>query len=149
MDFALIITEQVIANAAFDLLIQPPGILTGKALQTAVIISLFTDRRANRDDPLSLDESRRGWWADTYFESNDKIGSRLWLLRRAKMIQSTLVRAREYSLEGLRWMLDDNVAGRIEIETDFYNRFILALGVNIVRPTGGQNFNFQYVWNDA
>ncbi|EPN56356.1 Phage GP46, partial [Pseudomonas syringae pv. actinidiae ICMP 19079] len=52
------------------------------SLLRSVVISLFTWRRAEADDPID-DAERFGWWGDTYpTQANDRIGSRLWLLRR-------------------------------------------------------------------
>lgn len=67
-------------------------------LRTAVILSLFLDRRADDDDVLpNGSNDRRGWWADTVapmteygigggLASGDRIGSRLWLLSREKQL---------------------------------------------------------------
>lgn len=148
MDLAIKVTGD---SRFADLLIVPPSLATGDNLQSALLISLFTDRRANDDDPLSLDESRRGWWADTYLESrNDKIGSRLWLLRRAKISTDTLTRAREYCLEATRWLVEDSVASRVDVTTSFMTgrSDTMLIDVVVVRPTGSETFNFQYVWKD-
>ncbi|WP_213977480.1 phage GP46 family protein, partial [Serratia marcescens] len=59
-------------------------LINGDDLQTAMIISLFTDRVARDDDDID-GEDRRGWWGDMGEDHN--IGSRLWLLRRQKLTQ--------------------------------------------------------------
>nr|EFH7355405.1 hypothetical protein [Escherichia coli] len=52
-------------------------------LTRAVIISLFTWRRAGRDDDAP---QIFGWWGDTWpTVQNDRTGSRLYLLRRSKL----------------------------------------------------------------
>lgn len=146
MDLTLRIAND--ANIA-DLVLSPPSLLTGQDLETALIISIFTHRRANDDDPLLPGESRRGWWADTYNpKRNDKIGSRLWLLRRAKMLDETLVRAREYVIEALRWLIEDSIAQSTDVSTSFIGANTIGIYVTIVKPTGRENFNFEYVWND-
>lgn len=73
-------------------------------LRTAVILSLFLDRRADDDDVLpNGSNDRRGWWADTVapmteygigggLASGDRIGSRLWLLSREKQLAGVLDR---------------------------------------------------------
>ncbi|POZ13451.1 hypothetical protein C3Z09_23375, partial [Lelliottia aquatilis] len=48
----------------------------GNDLETAIYISLFTDRLARDDDKIDGTD-RRGWWADT--GETYLIGSRLWL----------------------------------------------------------------------
>lgn len=86
-------------------------------LVRAVVISLFTWRRALRDDPH--EGVRWGWWGDGLADlPNDRIGSRLWLLAREKLTQRTLNRAREYAEEALRWLLDDRVATRITVTAE-------------------------------
>lgn len=147
MDLALNIKND--SNLS-DLEVVPPGLLTGQNLQTAVIISIFTDRRANPDDDVGLNESRRGWWADSYNpKRNDKIGSRLWLLKRAKLIDQTLIRAQEYVQEALAWLTEDNVASRVDVVTEFLpGTYGIAIGVTIVKPSGSETFNFEYAWND-
>ena len=74
-----------------DLVIEGGGLMTEEGLRTAVLISLMTDRRARLDDALPSDDgNRRGWWGDVAAEGNDRIGSRLWLLSRAKATTETL-----------------------------------------------------------
>lgn len=77
------------------------------ALIRAVIISLYTWRRAETDDPVDDDE-RFGWWGDSYPSiTDDRIGSRLWLLRRVKLTPQTQRDAEAYAHEALQWLLDD------------------------------------------
>jgi phage gp46-like protein len=86
-------------------------------LVRAVVISLFTWRRAKPDDPV--DGDRWGWWGDGLGDlPNDRIGSRLWLLSREKLTQSVLNRARGYAEEALQWLLDDGVATRVTVTTE-------------------------------
>ena len=52
-------------------------------LTRAVVISLFTWRRAEPDDNADVP---MGWWGDTWpAVQNDRYGSRLWLLQRSKL----------------------------------------------------------------
>jgi phage gp46-like protein len=77
------------------------------ALIRAVTISLYTWRRAETDDRVDDDE-RFGWWGDSYPPiTDDRIGSRLWLLRRVKLTPQTQREAEAYAREALQWLLDD------------------------------------------
>jgi len=91
-------------------------------IETAVLMSLFTDRRARDDDKLlDIDfRDKKGWWGDLVSPDvdGDEIGSRLWLLSRSKTTEEALVRAKEYSKEALQWMIDDKVASSIDISTE-------------------------------
>lgn len=101
-------------------------------LVRAAVISLFTWRRANRDD--KVDGARWGWWGDGLDDQpNDRIGSRLWLLAREKLTQQTLNRAREYAEEALQWFLDDRVATRITVTAERQGLDGLALQCVIER----------------
>jgi phage gp46-like protein len=77
-----------------DWLLLPTGALdTEFSLATAVTIALCTDALANVSDVLPdlTSHDRRGWWAD--LDADEiwgawPIGSRLWLLTRAKIVDS-------------------------------------------------------------
>ena len=104
----------------FDWAIQRGDLAPDDGLETAVILSLFTDRRARPDDPLPDGSDRRGWWADAYPRASaragqDPIGSRLWLLEREKDTREVVNRARDYAEEALQWLVDDGIAERIEV----------------------------------
>ncbi|MCP1487997.1 phage gp46-like protein [Pseudomonas fluorescens] len=88
------------------------------ALIRAVTISLYTWRRSETDDPID-DEERFGWWGDSYPSiADDRIGSRLWLLRRVKLTPQTQRDAEMYAREALQWLLDDGEVTAIEITSE-------------------------------
>lgn len=98
-------------------------VMSGSILQadndlvTSVLISLFTDRLANSDDVLPTNSTDpRGWVGD--LGESVLIGSRLWLLGRSKLTQSTAAAAKDMAAEALQWMLDDSVVVRFDINTE-------------------------------
>lgn len=110
---------------AIDLSLSGYDLAKEDGLRTAVIISLFSDRRAEADDEIpDGSDDRRGWWAGS-------IGSRLWLLARAKETPDTLARARAYAIESLQWLIDDGVATAVEVTAEWAQRGVLALHVAI------------------
>ena len=99
----------------FDWAIKDQDLAGDDGLETAIILSLFTDRRALEDDPLpDGSDDRRGWWADAYV-GQDHIGSRLWLLEREKDTREVVNRARDYAEEALQWLVEDGIALGIEV----------------------------------
>jgi phage gp46-like protein len=91
---------------------------------------------------------RRGWWADAFPAiAGDRFGSRLWLLRRSKQLQESLIVAREYAEEALAWLVEDGAASKVEVET-FIARFeIMGMIVRIYRPDGSTApFRFETLW---
>lgn len=86
-----------------------------KTLTRSVLISLFTWRRAAPDDAVDDDE-RFGWWGDSFPSvADDRIGSRLWLLRRVKLTRQTQLDAEFYAREALQWLIDDGHCSAIEV----------------------------------
>jgi phage gp46-like protein len=126
------------------------GLGTNQDLVTAIIISLFSDRLADASDTLPDPNSsnRRGWWADTY--DGTLIGSRLWLLSRAKSSPQLLLTAQGYAQEALQWLIDDGVCSSINVQTWFFdnNQQLLGIGITIYQPRQSpQKIQFQYVWS--
>lgn len=123
-------------------------------LETAVLISLFTDRRANDDDVLPdfNNPDRRGWWGDlgSPEAEGDQIGSRLWLLNREKTLESVLVKAKKYAEESLNWMVEDGVVKSVEVESERQGPVgldRLALLVRVFRPDGTVlPFKYEIQW---
>jgi phage gp46-like protein len=113
-----------------------PGFAEEDGLETAVIISLFSDRRAEADDILpDGGDDRRGYWGDAYAEiAGDLIGSRLWLLEREKQLPDVQRRAKEYADEALAWLVIDGVADRVLTTVERVGLFALGLVVEIYRP---------------
>ncbi|MGY1918772.1 phage GP46 family protein [Pseudomonas tolaasii] len=88
------------------------------ALTRAVLISLFTWRRAATDDAVD-DGERFGWWGDSFpTVADDRIGSRLWLLRRVKLTRQTQLDAEFYAREALQWLIDDGHCSAIDVVSE-------------------------------
>lgn len=121
---------------------------TDSALVRAVIISLFTWRRADPDDDLPGSD-KFGWWGDTYAQdAGDLIGSRLWLLSRSPLTNETVRQAIEYAEEALQWLIDDGVASRISVLAERQGKEMLALQLQVFRADGGTILaaRFSDVW---
>lgn len=116
-------------------------------LTRAVVISLFTWRRAERDDrtPTAIRLVGDTWPA----VQNDRIGSRLYLLKRRKLTNKTPQDAREYMQQALAWMTDDGVAARIDVTSERTGTDTLAAGVTIYQRDGViHNITFDDIWSE-
>lgn len=132
-------------------------------LLTAVIISLFTDRRANADDELPdlrpgdpcSHADLRGWWGDHIFEEDarDLMGSRLWLLSREKDLDVVVARAEEYATEALRWLVHDRWVETVTATAERAQKGYLGIGVQATPPPGSnllpRDWNFLYDYQNA
>lgn len=116
-------------------------------LRTAVLLSLFTDRRADADENLS---DPRGWWADALpVVAGDLFGSHLWLLARRKKTPDVLPEAESDSVIALRWMIDDKVVKGVSVVANFLPGKLqgFELDVSLTKPSGNLvNFKFSHAW---
>lgn len=125
-----------------DRLVNPAARAPGNDLRTAVLISLFTDAVATPDDGLPADADPRGWWGAP------DIGSRLWLhVERAKQQPALLLTVRDDIRAALAWLIDDGVAARVEVDTEFTRPGMLGARVTITRAVGGvETLAFAWAW---
>lgn len=136
----------------FDLSIKNGDLELDDGLETALILSLFTDRRARADDPLpDPGGDLRGWWGDTYLPiTGDLIGSRLWLLHRERDLKNVPNRAQLYDEEAVQWLLDDGVVERIECAAERLAPGVLFHSVTVYRPgQTARQYQFDAFWGGA
>jgi phage gp46-like protein len=101
----------------YDIGIDSDGDLTkDDSFDTSIIVSLFTDARADESEQ-SIPERRRGWWGDLFNDA--PIGSKLWLLYQAKRTQPKLNSAKGYAQDSLSWLVSDKYAKSISITSNF------------------------------
>lgn len=137
------------ASGRGDWALSGPDLQAGDDLATSVLLSLFTDRRADPDDQIPDGSSDpRGWWGDQ--GADVPIGSKLWLLDRSKKTEAVRLRAQNYIEDALQWLLGDGVAAAVTVATNWQNRpgqGFLAAQVTIVQPnTRTSIFNYQWAW---
>lgn len=141
--------QLVWADGQMDMAIADDDVAADPGLRTAVLLSLFTDRRAADEDTLpGGDEERRGWWADEFAElEGDLFGSRLWLLDRSKRLADVVPDAEAYAREALAWMIEDKVASAVDVAAEVVGER-LAFLVTIHRPElDPATFRFEHVWD--
>lgn len=131
---------------AGDLVADPGG------LRSAVLLSLFTDRRASDDDvaPAGSSQDRRGWWGDTY--EGYPIGSRLWQLnRRFKSGDAGLLtEATDICTEALQWLVDAGIVAGVSVTCAWATATALGIAVTLTAPDATrQTFDFAWSWQGA
>lgn len=135
-------------NTIGDWMLADGDVQTGQDLETACLVSLFTEKLATPDFHPQ-DGDRRGWWADPYNDA--PLGSNLWQLYRAKKTRDTLGLARRYAQECLAWLVDDGVAASVAVDTRWIGSetgaTILGIGIAITKPDGSlTRFVFGWAW---
>lgn len=111
--------EAVLDPTAYDFSIGPDGdILTADQLDTALLMSIFCERRAAAAE-VPHPEFRRGWIGNegTGFE----IGSKLWLYEQARLTRTTLNGIATEASTAVQWLVDDGIAVRATTEVNLVN----------------------------
>ena len=104
-------------NARGDWTLADGDLQTGQDLETACLVSLFTDKLATPDfTPTDGSSDHRGWWADPHTRSAARLElSGSWSARRKP---ATRWRSpRRYALDALQWLIDDGVAKEVVCNT--------------------------------
>ncbi len=150
-DIALV-WDPLLARA--DIAVAKGDLVADAGLRTAILVSLFSDALARPDDEIpDGTDDRRGWWGDTPVEgeSADPIGSRLWLLARAKRTEETRRRAETYARDALAWMVTDGVAAAVTVSAAWGGDRgdHLQLLVTIERRSAGRTAREEFTvqWN--
>ncbi len=144
-----------------DFLLDRGDLVLDEGLETPIIVSLFSDRRADPSEALPEESGERlddgdapitrdprGFWADT---PADRYGSGLWLLSRHKAIPHVASQAREAIEEALDWITRLGIAGGVDVETGFVTlqtdrgdeRVVLDVQVRLRR---GSSRRWDSVW---
>lgn len=127
-------------------------------LATAIRVAIGTDRRAMDDDELPDMDSidRRGWWGDTEaipIWDGWPIGSRLWLVERAKITSrnyrqgATTARIDQYIQEALIPFIEHGICTRFDTDVQRTGVNSIEARVTIYRgPVPDIELRFQSLW---
>lgn len=138
-DIALVFDK---TKFACDFVLENGSLKLDDGMTTGVLISVFSDGLANEEDDVV---DRRGFWADAF--DTDKLGSRLYILKRLKQTNETLLLAKEIVGDCLKWMIEDGVVKSIEVEAEYLATGVMGLAVDIAKPDGSTfNYQFQVIW---
>ena len=131
-----------------------------QALATAVIIALGTDGLAERTDVLPDPDStdRGGWWGDLDAEliwNGWPIGSKLWLLRRAKINSasardgSTLMMVENYIRDAMQPFVDRKICTSFAVWTTRVDTQRIDALLRIYRgPLPPVELQYQVLWDN-
>ena len=114
-----------------DLVVKNSEIQTDESLKSAVLVSLFTDVKCEKTELPKGELSQGGYFGDAIF--GEKTGSKLWLLKRPKYTNETLIKAKEYAQNALAWLVTDKLAQEVDVETAFNDKKSMSLKVSILK----------------
>jgi phage gp46-like protein len=133
------------------------GLAATRALETAIVIQLFTDRRVPVDHPLRKyvdGDDLRGWWGDGVDIRADlgetEMGSLLWVLARAPLTEEIRRWAETLAKDALQPLIRQRVAARVDV-TAIAEPAIgrLDLLIKVYRSNGSLAVDrrFDDIWN--
>ena len=131
-----------------------------RALATAVIVALGTNALASDTEVLPDPDSddRQGWWGDLDAEdiwNGWPIGSKLWLLRRAKILPpnakegSTVQRVVDYCRQALQPLVDRRVCSSFTVTAERVDLESVMSYITIFRgPLPAISLQYQISWTE-
>jgi phage gp46-like protein len=133
------------------------GLRAKAAIETAVILAFFTDKRIDPDHPLYFlaDGDARGYWGDGIVLDDDHNGSWLWLLERAPLTILGLPAshyAEQFAMEALATLKDQGVCVRVDVQaTQYPSEGRLELAVALYGRDGALVYDrkFDVLWNQV
>lgn len=149
------------AAVTFDWLQTPTGALDEtQQLATAVLVALNTDAMADPSEvlPDPRDSNRRGWWGDLNAKTiwnGWPIGSKLWLLTRAKIVDrnaregATVTRAENYIRIALQPFIDNGICTKVSVVVTQQDAKTITALITLYRgPKTAIQLRFAPLWTE-
>lgn len=144
-------TDAVLAindlTGTIDFAVDSSGdILTEDFFDTAILMSIFAERRAIASE-MPESRRRRGWIGN---ESTPdfEIGSKLWLYEQERLTRSVLNGIETVVQEGLSWLVDDLIANSTSVTASIGNPSI-RLEISIKRDYSKVEKRFFELWENS
>lgn len=139
----------------YDLVLADNGDLASSlALDTPIIVSLFSDRRADKDF-IPVPEKRRGWIGDEV-SPGFQLGSLLWTFEQSRLTQSTLNSLADAARDSLDWMLRDSspgtgttIADQVLTSAVISDIGSVKLEITLIRPESRTEKRFFDAWENT
>ncbi|MCK5019188.1 MAG: phage GP46 family protein [Candidatus Peribacteraceae bacterium] len=136
----------ILESGAFDIAIETGDLENEEGFDTAIWVSLFTDARAGETQVLSP-ENRRGWLGNTVSDIEERqLGGLLWLAEQRRLTQDTLNELIDYARKSLNWMVEDNIAQKVEVDGEIVPRNGMALSITITSREGITSSHYIPLW---
>ncbi len=141
-----------------DIIIDGNDLKQDDSLETAVLISIFSDARVTKAEMSpalapQITEPRldfRGWWGNEFpdAENDPGIGSKVWLLERSKITQQLLLSLEDSIEASLKWLIEDNIAQSVTASAEILNKVAGHVGITVrIERKFGDPSLFSFVWD--
>lgn len=125
-------------DGIFDLVIEDGDFKLTEGFESALLVSLFSDRRAYLDE-VPDPEKRRGWIGDLVAETpGDKIGSGLWFYEQSRLSVDDENGVRDEAEKSLDWAITDSWITLAQAQTaKTASKRSLKLNITLTMLDGG------------
>ena len=122
-------------------------IASGDQFDTAIVVSLFSDARAD-ESQVAIPELRRGWIGNEE-TPGDQLGGYLWLFEQSRLTGSLLSDIEDAARGSLRWKVEDGYAESVSAKASREDERRLRLEIQIAAPTGEVETKLFYLWRQT
>lgn len=149
MGIGIDLTLDPLEGGIFDLRIGFDGDLeTRDFFDTAIVVSLFGDRRANESEVA--ESSRRRGWIGNEQTPGVEMGSKLWLFEQTRLTRTTMNQIEDAARAALQWLVDDGLAVAItEVRAVPTGVGSLALDLTIERSPSVVERRYFELWQNT
>lgn len=132
-------------SGVFDLRVDGADFAHVDGMETAIVVSLFTDARAP-DSVVKSAKNRRGWVGDILTANVGRtLGSLLWTYDQSRLTRDILNRLDVTVENALKWMVDDGIAREISAEVTQDSSRGIIINIDILTPDG-KNQKYAILW---
>ncbi len=96
----------------------------GDSLESKICMLLFTDAQCENYELPAQEPSKKGFWANPFDKTN--MGSKLWLIKRAKKTKNILNDINSYCMQALEPLKQDSIVSNFEINSHFENNSVIV-----------------------
>lgn len=120
-------------DGVFDLVPEGTDFKSTNGLETAILLSLFTNARASQGEVP--ESSRRQGWSGNILTQNEnyELGGELWTLDQARLDQVTENRVKNFARNSLAWLINDRIAETINVELERRNNRAVFVVIELFR----------------
>jgi len=136
-------------DGIYDMSITNGDFTNIEGLDTAILMSLLIDKRADASE-VGEPSARRGWIGNEQNEDPDyEVGSKLWLLDQSRILQDTVNRSEDFVRDSLIWMIEDSLVKDVGVTGEIVNQNNIVDSVTFIR-FDNSTFNKQFdLWENT
>jgi len=134
------------ADLSYDIEVENGDFVIDDGLETALIVSLLSDRRADESQVVQP-EFRRGWIGDLVANLiGYKFGSHIWLSEQSRLTQETLNSVQDAAEKSLDWMLSSGLILKVVAKASVTSSSSILLNITVTSPDGSVSIKAFNLW---